>query len=182
MQVASKSICPQGSGLKVCYLDFDGVLHDDSVYWNSKIGIHIRQPGRTLFEWAPVLEKLLIPYPEIKIVLSTSWVRVKSFEFAKRQLSQALQGRVVGATFHNREIQKFDFDNMSRGAQILADVYRRKPAGWIAIDNDDVAWPSAHMDKLVLTHDRRGISDAVVQEQICRMLESLCSRQSSGTG
>ncbi|MBZ2206260.1 HAD domain-containing protein [Massilia soli] len=172
MQQGCESKTPRGGGgLKVCYLDFDGVLHDDSVYWNSKIGIHIRQPGRTLFEWMPVLEKLLLPYPDVRIVLSTSWVRVKSFEFAKRELSPALQARVVGATYHNREIQKFDFDNMSRGAQVLADVHRRDPASWFAIDNDGLGWPDAHKDKLVLTDDRTGISDRTVQENIRKMLE-----------
>lgn len=160
-------------GLKVCYLDFDGVLHDDSVYWSEKIGIHIRHPGRTLFEWMPILEELLAPYPETRIILSTSWVRVKGFEFAKLKLSPVLQARVVGATFHNRETQKFDFDNMSRGAQVLADVHRRNPATWFAIDNDAVAWPAAYRDRLVLTHDRTGISDPVVQEEISRMLERM---------
>lgn len=59
--------------LWVCYCDYDGVVHDDAVYWSPNMGIHMRTPGRTLFEWLPLLEELLAPHPEVKIVLSTSW-------------------------------------------------------------------------------------------------------------
>ena len=104
--------------LWVCYCDFDGVTHDDAVYWSRHGGIQMRTPGRTLFEWLPVLEELFAPYPDLKIVLSTSWVRVKGFDFAKRQLTPGLQARVIGATFHRRERQKFDFDNVAGNANL----------------------------------------------------------------
>jgi hypothetical protein len=158
--------------LWVCYCDFDGVTHDDAVYSSRHDGIHIRTPGRTLFEWLPILEKLLAPYPDVKIVLSTSWVRVKGFEFAKRQLTPGLQSRVIGATFHNRETPKFDFDNMSRGMQIFADVRRRKPTRWFAIDNDDHAWPAGCRENLIKTDDRLGLSDPSVQDAIRKVLAS----------
>jgi hypothetical protein len=158
--------------LYVCYCDFDGVVHDDAVYWSPRQGIHIRTPGRTLFEWLPILEELLAPYPDVKIVLSTSWVRVKGFGFAKSQLTPGLQSKVIGATFHNREMQKFDFDNMSRGMQICADVGRRRPTQWFAIDNDDEGWPEWARDHLIKTEDRMGLSDPSVQDAIRKALAS----------
>lgn len=162
--------------LCVCYCDFDGVTHDDAVYWSPRDGIHLRTPGRTLFEWLPILEELLAPYPDVKIVLSTSWVRVKGFEFAKHHLTPSLQSRVIGATFHNRETQKFDFDNMSRGMQICADVERRKPTRWFAIDNDDQGWPAWCRDHLIKTEDRLGLSDLSVQEAVRKVLASFYPR------
>jgi hypothetical protein len=71
----------------ILYLDFDGVLHDEEVYWHPKHGIYLRTPGRMLFEWEPILEKLLSSHPNIKIVLSTSWVPMRSFNYAKSRLS-----------------------------------------------------------------------------------------------
>lgn len=76
--------------LKICYCDFDGVLHDDAVYCSRGEGIHLRTPAKTLFEWPFILEQLLAPYPDVKIVLSMSWVRVKRFSFAKAQLPAGL--------------------------------------------------------------------------------------------
>jgi hypothetical protein len=135
----------------------------------------MRTPGRFLFEWSPILEELLLPHPEVKIVLSTSWVRVKSFDFAKKQLSAELQRRVVGATFHRRHMSKFDFDNQSRGAQILSDVRRRCPHSWFAIDNDDDAWPALCRQHLIKTDDRFGISDLGVQAAIRERLAALAT-------
>jgi hypothetical protein len=173
MQQMSSAEEPPRAPLWVCYCDYDGVAHDDEVYWSPKKGIHMRTPGRTLFEWLPVLEELLAPYPDVKIVLSTSWVRVKSFGFAKSQLTPALHSRVIGATFHSRETNKFVFDRMSRGMQICADVERRMPARWFAIDNDDYGWPTWCRDRLIKTEDRLGLSELAVQDQIRKMLAAL---------
>ncbi|NYE62465.1 hypothetical protein FHW58_003680 [Duganella sp. 1224] len=162
-------------GLVIAYLDYDGVLHHDDVYWSRKKGIHMRAPGATLFEWAYILEQLLAPFPEVRIVLSTSWVRVKSFDFAQKQLPRGLRERVVGATFHRREMSKFAFDQMARGAQIYADVQRRRPAGWIAIDNDAEGWPIHCQDNLIRTEDALGLSDLRVQAAIRERLAVLVS-------
>jgi hypothetical protein len=154
-----------GAGL-VLYCDYDGVLHHDDVYWSAHKGIYMKVPGHRLFEWMHILEDLLEPHPDVGIVLSTSWVRVKSFDFAKQQLSKSLQARVLGSTFHRREIGKRRFDAMSRGAQVFADVQRRKPSQWIAIDNDDSGWPSQCRANLIKTQDHLGLSDVEVQETI----------------
>ncbi|WP_431476519.1 HAD domain-containing protein [Massilia eburnea] len=167
----------------VVYLDFDGVLHCDEVYWSPKTGIYMRTPGRTLFEWMPILEELLAPYPDVKVVLSTSWVRVKGFGYAKKQLTPSLQSRVVGGTFHRREMRKYLFDSMSRGAQVHADVLRRRPRAWFAIDNDDKDWPASCRENLIKTEDRTGLSDPAIQAAICERLALLettrCPTQST---
>jgi hypothetical protein len=170
----------QQSPLLVCYCDYDGVLHDDAVYWSRREGIHIRTPGRGLFEWARFLEELLAPYPGVKIVLSTSWVRFKRYGFARGQLPIGLQSRVIGATFHSRESVRFEFDNMSRGMQICADVERRMPTRWFAIDNDDNGWPAWCCDRLIKTDDRLGLSELAVQDQICKMLERITADDKDG--
>lgn len=162
---------------KIVYLDFDGVLHDDAVYWHPKKGIYLATPGRKLFEWMHILENLMKPYPDIKIVLSTSWVRARSYEYAKLQLSQNLREKVIGATFHNREMQKIEFDLTSRGAQVWNDVLRRKPSDWIAIDNDENGWPSHCRSKLILTHDRLGLSDPKIQIEVATALRSMSKMQ-----
>ena len=150
----------------VIYLDYDGVLHDDAVYTSPRHGIYIATPGCELFEWAHILEELLTPWPQVQIVLSTSWVRERSYNYAKGRLPASLAARVIGATFHNRLMQKPEFDRLSRGAQVLADVNRRRPGAWFALDNDPEGWPDVVLDRLVLTHDRLGLSEARVQAEI----------------
>lgn len=156
---------------KICYLDYDGVLQDEAVFWSPKKGIYIRTPGRTLFEWLPILEELLAPHPDVKIVLSTSWVRVRSFSFAKKQLSPMLQERVIGATFHSRLMHKQAFAYLPRGVQIADDVFRRGPQSWFAIDDDHLGWPEWCRNNLIQTDGARGISDPKIQDAIKLMLE-----------
>lgn len=156
---------------KVLYLDFDGVLHHGEVYWHPKRGIYIKEPGYALFEWMHILEELLAPYPDVAIVLATSWVRSKSFEFAKKQLSPALQRRVIGATFHKAHMREESFSLLPRGVQILGDVGRRQPEFWLSIDDDDEDWPIEHRHHLVRTEPHLGLSDPNAQEAMRLMLK-----------
>lgn len=158
---------------KVLYLDFDGVVHSEDVFCSAKRGIYIKTPGRKLFEWMPILDCLLQPYPDVAIVLSTSWVRVRSFEFAKHQLSFPLQARVIGATFHRRHMRKESFLTKARGVQIVEDVQRRQPLSWFAIDDDSDNWPAGYEEHLVRTNGTQGISAADVQDAIRAKLETL---------
>ena len=159
--------------MKICYLDYDAVLHDGNVLRNRTRGMTIRTPGRTFFEWMPILEDLLAPYPDLKIVLSTTWVRELGFNEAKHELSPSLQDRVIGSTFLHPKIVKADFDTMPRGMQIWGDVERRKPTHWFALDDDAFGWPARHKAHLIQTSDRLGLSDPAVQEQVRQRLAEM---------
>lgn len=162
------------------YLDFDGVLHDEDVVWKRKLGIYMRTPGRSLFEWEPVLIELLAPYPSLKIVLSTSWVRVKSFNYAKHRLSQPLRDRVIGATYHKGLMEAGLFSEIPRGVQVAGDASRRKPDHWFALDDDADGWPASSRDKLIFTDERLGLSDVAVRDAVRIRLASFAQPEPCG--
>ncbi|RDJ98531.1 HAD domain-containing protein [Paraburkholderia lacunae] len=158
---------PRHTGGLVLYLDFDGVLHPEDVWVRLNKGPYIASPpGHELFEHAELLERVLLPYPDVKIVLSTSWVRVyKGVARVARKLPPELRARVVGATYH-RSMDPESFRQTLRGMQIWADVLRRQPVDWIALDDDYLDWPSWCGDKLVRTHEVLGISAPVVLAEL----------------
>ena len=158
--------------MKICYLDYDGVLHDGAVFRNRARGLHIKTPERHFFEWMPVLEDLLAPYPDVKIVLSGTWAQQIGFNEAKFELSESLRERVIGATYLHAGIVRAEFDTLPRGAQILGDVARRQPSGWFALDDDDSGWPAKVRDHLILTNPRLGLSEFAVQEEIRQRLRA----------
>lgn len=158
---------------KVLYLDFDGVLHHENVLTHPDRGIYIAAPGRTLFEWMPVLDDLLAPHPDVAIVLSTSWVLRRSFDFAKSRLSSSLQKRVIGATFDHRYIRKDEFSLLARGQQIAEDVARRCPLAWFALDDEHLGWPAWCRDKLIRTDGAVGISEPDIQQAVRVMLNEM---------
>lgn len=159
--------------MKICYLDYEAVLHDGNVFRNRIRGMYIKTPGRTFFEWMPILDGLLAPYPDLKIVLSTSWVRELGFNEAKHELLPSLRERVIGATFLHPNIVKAEFDTMPRGMQILGDAERRKPSDWFALDDDAFGWPARYRENLIQTDTQLGLSDAAVQERVRRKLEEM---------
>jgi hypothetical protein len=157
----------------VLYLDFDGVLHPEGVYWHPKRGAYLHAEyefaGHRLFEHAELLESLLAPYPDVALVLSTSWVRQYRFEGARSRLPEALQARCIGATFHT-QMDRVAFDASFRGRQVQADALRRRPQAWLAIDDTDEGWEGARQH-LVLSHEVHGIAEPQVLEQLRHALE-----------
>lgn len=162
---------PKGAGRQLLYLDYDGVLHDEDVYFHRKRGAYfgpLATPGRTLFEWSHLLVELLAPYPNVGIVLSTSWVPMRGFHKAMRRLLPELRSRVVGATFHE-VMDVSDFLRIDRGRQVLSDLARRRPSSWVALDDTNEGWDWLRDDRLVLTDERWGLSVPAVHEEVKRL-------------
>ncbi len=165
--------------MKICYLDYDAVLHDGNVYRNRTRGMYLKTPDRIFFEWMPILEDLLAPWPDLKIVLSTTWVRELGFNEAKHELSPSLRERVIGSTFLHPKILKAEFDTMPRGMQIWGDVERRKPTHWFALDDDAFGWPVKCQQHLIQTRAEAGLSAPAVQEQVRQRLAEFYGAASS---
>lgn len=127
---------PRGYGEHVLFLDFDGVLHHENVHWHPERGAYAGPPGFQLFEHAALLERLLEPYPALRIVLSTAWVRRYGCRGTAKRLPMGLRSRVIGATWHSR-MSETDFLAKPKGVQVLEDVLRRCPRKWIALDDTD---------------------------------------------
>lgn len=169
--------------LPTLYLDFDGVVHPDAVFIERGGRIVLRRDGIALFEWSPLLVQALAPHPDVRIVLSTSWVRVTSFDYAKSQLPPELQRRVIGATYHtrmregceNRRYATEPFALLSRFKQIHQHVQRHGVERWLAIDDDAEHWPDGHRANLVETDGELGLAEPGKVEELARKLE-LASR------
>lgn len=166
----------QGLGELVLYLDYDGVLHHENVHWSRTKGAHLRAPdGYTLFQYTHLLEALLAPYPDLKIVLSTSWVRHYGCTNTAKRLPQSLRARVIGATYHSR-MNPSDFNQAPRGMQVWSDVLRRQPRDWIALDDDYLHWPAWCRDKFIQSDEHEGISAPAVHMDLQRKLAVMCAQ------
>jgi hypothetical protein len=162
---------PKVRRTQVLYLDFDGVLHPEDVWQLPGGPPYVRSPlGHSVFEHADLLSRLLSPYPDVRIVLSTTWARRMSYGVACEHLPASLQKRCIGATWHS-EMSLYDFERMERGEQVRADVKRRAPTEWLALDDDVEGWAGAFQTNLVSTHPVEGISEPMVLEQLRRALE-----------
>lgn len=148
----------RGYGAHILYLDFDGVLHPEDVWRKPGVGIYLGPggDGHQLFENLPLLEGALAPYPWVQIVLSTTWVRILRFSKAKAHLTEQLQSRVIGGTFHTG-MDDAAYLDLPRGQQVERDAARRKPAEWVAVDDAHEGWSSEAKTRVVLTDPVEGI-------------------------
>ena len=164
----------RGTGELILYLDYDGVLHHANVLWHPKIGAYLSAPeGYVLFQHVELLEQLLAPYPQVQIVLSTSWVRRYGCSKSAKNLRPGLRSRVIGATYHS-SMREHEFTALPRGLQVWSDVVKRKPRGWLALDDVTEGWPEHALPHYVRTHALEGISDPSVFAEFKEKLGRMC--------
>lgn len=165
----------KGTNEFVLYLDFDGVLHHENCLWHPEKGAYLCAPSRySLFQHSTLLEQTLEPFPEVNIVLSTSWLIRYGFDATTKRLTLPLQARVIGGTFHSRAMHEDEFRSMPRGQQVHEDVLRRRPRNWLALDDDAHGWHPEHAARFVQTHMHDGLSEPAVLDEFKRKLREMC--------
>lgn len=159
------------------FLDYDGCLHADDVYLVDGVPV-MRRAGCQIFEYANLLAELLEPFPQVEIVLSTSWVAKLSFVRARLYLPAALRQRVVGSTYEFRSNNGDRFDlaewlQLSRFDQVMRYVRARNLQSWLALDDDNNYWPECFEQQLVCPIPKLGLGEARVQEELSDKLRKL---------
>lgn len=126
----------------IIFLDFDGVLHP----------IHARDQGH--FCWMENLLDVLDDFPDIQVVISSSWRHVMDFGVIKSMLG--LHGyKVIGVT---RDILKPE-DGYWRFHEIQGWLMDHEYQGkWLAIDDAEHEFPPEHPN-LFLCDSSIGLDD-----------------------
>lgn len=171
----------------ILYLDLDGVVHHEKVLWHPGKGIYMspyEAAGHTLFEWLPILEQALEPFPALALVLSSTWCIRPGYSATLKRFPIALRSRFIGGTYHRR-VHGVDpwnqamFRETPRGVQIQQDAQRRRPRHWIALDDDLEDWPAAYRHHLIACDGTRGLSDPDVQRELKEQLQRCHTTSSS---
>jgi hypothetical protein len=166
------------------FVDFDGTLHVGNAYIGEDEEITL-DSGRPLLEFAPRLVELLEPYPDVEIVLTTSWVRCLPEERVIAYLPPELRPRVVGTTSDIKPRRSYVLDGTERTHVIASYAYGKRLAHWLAIDDAVFgAWrfgrqPGELTAHFLLLDSAHGINDQNVQ---LRIREWLIAVHADGNG
>ncbi|RDK09145.1 HAD domain-containing protein [Cupriavidus lacunae] len=155
----------KSSRKNVLFVDYDNCLHRSDAYVVGE-DVVASEPGVVLFEYAGILEQLLEPYPDVKIVLSTDWIQVFGFERARDALPiAALRERVIGATYPDDDTNALQFSTLTRGEQVLRYVAKHRLRSWLALDDRKDGFESCMLN---LVHCQRsvGLGDCDVQRML----------------
>lgn len=167
----------------ILYLDLDGVVHHEAVYWHPRRGVFMspkHAQGRSLFEWVSILEEALAPYPDVALVLSSTWCIQPGYGKTLKRLPPTLRSRFIGGTYHRRAhgadpLTLAAFRSTPRGMQVLADAKRRKPRHWLALDDDVEGWPEEAQENLIACDGALGLSSPQVRDELRQKLDA-CHR------
>ncbi|WP_259344439.1 HAD domain-containing protein [Burkholderia pseudomallei] len=157
------------------FVDFDGTLHIGNAYIDKDEEITL-DTGRPLLEFAPLLVELLEPYPDVEIVLATSWVRRLPEERVIEYLPPELRRRVVGTTRDVKPRLSYVLDGTERTYVISSYAYGKRLKHWLAID--DAVFGAARFgrepgelaDHFLLLDSSSGISDSKALRRIAKWL------------
>lgn len=153
------------------FVDYDGTLHRGHAVLDAD-GNVLLDSGQPLFEYAPLLAEMLEPYPDVQIVLTTSWLDTLPLDQVVSYLPAALARRVVGTTCGIKARFGYLMDGSARTYIIRSYVFAKRLKNWLAID--DSVFGAFHLSTdfldlsshLVLLDAQRGIGDAQVQQRI----------------
>lgn len=152
------------------FLDFDGVLHPpeagDFVVVQREGVAMLEVSGERLFCWAEHLERALVPFPEVQLVISSTWRRQHTLGELRAKLPGALGARVSGTTplvagTRYEQIRAYFPGEIEATGQ------------WLAIDDDLEGWPEHELDRLVRCDPATGISSPEVLDALERKLSKL---------
>ncbi|WP_233884652.1 HAD domain-containing protein [Paraburkholderia flagellata] len=153
------------------FVDYDGALHRGHALLDESGEISL-DTGNPLFEFSPLLVSLLEPWPEVEIVLTTSWLSRLPVEEVVSYLPLPLARRVAGTTLGYRARFGDWKTGIARTYIIRAYVFEHRLKNWLAIDDSVYGAHDLRTDflalepHLVLLDSRRGIGDAQAQERI----------------
>lgn len=135
--------------MRILFLDFDGVLH-------AAVG-----PASAMkrFVWAPVLEKILRPYPGVSAVVHASARDHTDIETIATQLG-SLGRRVVDAA--PKSLGRWEAICLWLKGHPEVTDYR-------ILDDEPREYP-AHLTELIVCDSRTGISGLAAQEQLMHWL------------
>jgi len=152
---------------RLLYLDFDGVLH---AYGEPAVDDDFRFiDNPRLFQWLPILTDILVPYPEVRVIVSSDW-RYHCDDATLVKLLGPLGARFDGIT------PSHIGTGLSRAEQILAHAETlAQNTNWMALDDDMSVRRRADAGdrRFVWCHPETGLSDVRVQAAVCQWVKHL---------
>lgn len=171
------------------FLGIAGVLHPSESTYGLVRGRSPWSDGHSKYECVPILEQALLPWPEARIVLTSTQPRARGLQSALEHLGPSLAARVVGFTYEDlttnikREVgtrsdttrtvgySSEDYWRMNKSEIVATHVAWSRPKRWIVIDDEDILWPQeVRRDRLVLTDGCEGLRSSQAQDRLLTVL------------
>lgn len=147
----------------ILFLDFDGVLHPEPCFDQNN-----------LFCFLPLLESVLTDFPDVQIVISSTWRENRSLDVIRGFFSEPIQHRVIGVTPGWRDYQEL-LEVIGYQRQTEIEAWLRSSSEpwmpWIAIDDKAYLF-RPFLKNLIKTKSETGF-DAEAERELRTMLSQM---------
>ncbi|MDB5763933.1 MAG: hypothetical protein JWQ21_2928 [Herminiimonas sp.] len=145
--------------MRILFLDFDGVLHPISVlrWFEMRLPLETIIQRARLFRWTWILAELLEPYPDVRIIVHSSWRLLKTDAELSTFLGP-LSNRFTGSTPH-----------VQRWESIEWVLQQNRLSDFRILDDHPEEFP-LQLDELIVCDSELGVYDEAVRNQLMKWL------------
>lgn len=141
--------------MRVLFLDFDGVLHPISAmrWFEMRLPLETTIQRARLFRWTWILAEILDPYPDVQIIVHSSWRLLKT-DFDLKGFLGPLENRFAGSTPRAQRWESVEWvvqQNLLSDYRILDDHAEEFPSG---------------LNELIVCDSELGVYDEAVRRQV----------------
>lgn len=176
------------AGAHLLYLGISGVLHPSKSTYELVERACPWDKGHRPYEAAEWLARVLLPWPSVRIVLTSTRPWKQGLHAVKQELGTELASKVLGFTYEDLTqhptrpmrgktgitlVRHSDpaYWRMSKADIVQAHVRWAEPCGWVAIDDEDFSWPIEAQEHCVFVDGSKGLlHDARAQMDMLRVL------------
>jgi hypothetical protein len=125
--------------VRVIFLDIDGVMHSVDHVQANYTNAGIEYSGERLFEHLPILGQILHQFPDVSVIISSSWRNIYSLQELQRFFGD-WSHRVIGTTSN---IDSSSSLPGNRFQECLAIAERLGVSDWVMVDDQpEIVWGS----------------------------------------
>jgi hypothetical protein len=153
----------------IVYLNFDGVLHPDSVVYREGCRPTVVSEDTAALEHVDVLSNLLAPHGEIKLVLNTWWTFYLGLDACIRLLPAPLGCRVIDSTLGPAP----NYDGLpNRSDEAEKHITQQGRRRLIILDHSNARYRVELLSHLVLVDPDLGLASETARSCLARRLEN----------
>lgn len=159
------------SGAPTIYLSFGGVMNVGHGVLDE-LGDITLDTNRRLLEYAPYLVDALTPYPQVQIIVTTSWLHSLGAGRTIALLPDELRRRVVGTTLGTPPRLGEIKDGTAKTMSVIRHAAKHGLTRWLALDDEAWGVPSDFEQHFLHTESETALGAPEARKHLREWLEA----------
>ncbi|MFL9959082.1 HAD domain-containing protein [Paraburkholderia nemoris] len=153
------------------YLNYGGVLNAGHGLLDDN-GVITLDSGRPPFEYTPCLVDALAPWPQVQVVVTTSWLQTLGADKTIALLHDELRRRVVGTTLGTPPRFGEIKDGTAKTMTVIRHAAKYGLTRWLVLDDEAWGVPSGYEQQFVRTNPETALGAPEARKHLREWLEA----------